>query len=319
MSVPRIARPVEQAPPRVQTTPTRVQTTVRLIQTATAPIETATMLVETTTTRIETAPTRIETTATRIQTKPPRIATTQARVGTVLPGYASTLIRDHSKGEKEVAEVVKQVSINPAAPANDTTAQETSHTIDHLRSLAGKEFDTAEISRAAAVLYDRARHRTSEAIVDVPTGRLVSLHDVPGVQVPFLPSEYGEMQRLAAAHIMWRAGRPLTAARCSCRTPTSSWHSMRRRARGSGRAECASIPRLLPTCCSRGTAASTCPKWIRCSPSTSRPVTQSGTIDRAIQRPWSLPRSTQRRSTPASSERPTSMPFRSPMAASAGA
>lgn len=60
--------------------------------------------------------------------------------------YARMLNTDHSKGMTEVQRVAKKTSLTPQAPPNDTTAQETSHTLDHLKSLSGKDRDTAFVN-----------------------------------------------------------------------------------------------------------------------------------------------------------------------------
>jgi putative membrane protein len=60
--------------------------------------------------------------------------------------FAQLLIDDHSKGEKEVEAVVKQVSITPQPAADDTTSQETAHTLAHLGTLKGHDLDTAFVA-----------------------------------------------------------------------------------------------------------------------------------------------------------------------------
>jgi putative membrane protein len=60
--------------------------------------------------------------------------------------YAQRLITDHGKGGKEVEAVIKKTSINPEPASDDTTATATSHTIDHLKSLTGADFDTAFVN-----------------------------------------------------------------------------------------------------------------------------------------------------------------------------
>ncbi|HVX38127.1 MAG TPA: DUF4142 domain-containing protein [Gemmatimonadaceae bacterium] len=60
--------------------------------------------------------------------------------------YARMLNNDHSKGMTEVKTVAKQTSLTPQSPPNDTTAQETAHTLDHLKSLSGMDRDTAFVN-----------------------------------------------------------------------------------------------------------------------------------------------------------------------------
>lgn len=64
---------------------------------------------------------------------------------------------------------------------------------------------TALRRESFAIIYDRAKRRTSEAVVDVSDGTLVSWKDIPGVQAPFLPSEYAELQRIVRADRSWQA------------------------------------------------------------------------------------------------------------------
>lgn len=63
--------------------------------------------------------------------------------------YARLLNSDHSKGMTEVQSVAKKTSLTPQTPTNDTTAQETTHTLDHLKSLSGKDRDTAFVNHEA--------------------------------------------------------------------------------------------------------------------------------------------------------------------------
>ena len=60
--------------------------------------------------------------------------------------YASLLESDHGKGISKVEGVAKKTSIAMQLPSNDTTAQETSHTLDHLKSLKGHDLDTAFVN-----------------------------------------------------------------------------------------------------------------------------------------------------------------------------
>ena len=60
--------------------------------------------------------------------------------------YAQRLITDHGKGGKEVDAVIKKTSINPEPASYDTTAAATAHTLDHLKSLTGADFDTAFVT-----------------------------------------------------------------------------------------------------------------------------------------------------------------------------
>jgi putative membrane protein len=60
--------------------------------------------------------------------------------------YASLLESDHGKGISKVEGTAKTASIAMQLPPNDTTAQETQHTLDHLKSLKGHDLDTAFVN-----------------------------------------------------------------------------------------------------------------------------------------------------------------------------
>ncbi|HEY2065401.1 MAG TPA: DUF4142 domain-containing protein [Gemmatimonadaceae bacterium] len=64
--------------------------------------------------------------------------------------YAALLVHDHSKGEKDVVALATKLTVTPQPPANDTTSQETAHTIDHLTALKGYDFDTAFVHHEIA-------------------------------------------------------------------------------------------------------------------------------------------------------------------------
>ena len=57
--------------------------------------------------------------------------------------YGQLLVDDHSKAERAVRALAKKLAITPQPPANDTTSQETAHTLAHLSTLKGYDFDTA--------------------------------------------------------------------------------------------------------------------------------------------------------------------------------
>jgi putative membrane protein len=64
--------------------------------------------------------------------------------------YAALLVHDHAKGEKEVVALAKKLAVTPQPPADDTTSQETAHTIAHLTALKGYDFDTAFVHHEIA-------------------------------------------------------------------------------------------------------------------------------------------------------------------------
>lgn len=60
--------------------------------------------------------------------------------------YASLLISDHSKGEKEAKALATKLSITPQPAAGDTTSQSIEHAMSHLSSLKGHDLDTAFVA-----------------------------------------------------------------------------------------------------------------------------------------------------------------------------
>jgi putative membrane protein len=60
--------------------------------------------------------------------------------------YAQLLERDHAKGISEVEAVAKKASIQMQMPSGDTTVQAAQHALDHLKSLSGKDRDTAFVN-----------------------------------------------------------------------------------------------------------------------------------------------------------------------------
>ena len=60
--------------------------------------------------------------------------------------YAKLLVDDHGKGLREVHALAKKLSITPQPPPDDTASQETAHTLQHLATLKGHDFDTAFVA-----------------------------------------------------------------------------------------------------------------------------------------------------------------------------
>lgn len=60
--------------------------------------------------------------------------------------YADLLERDHGKGLSKVEGLATTLGIAMQLPPNDTTSQETQHTLDHLKSLRGRDLDTAFVN-----------------------------------------------------------------------------------------------------------------------------------------------------------------------------
>lgn len=64
--------------------------------------------------------------------------------------YAKQLVADHGKGAREVKSLAARLSITPAPAAGDTVSQETAHTLAHLATVKGFDFDTAFVQHEIA-------------------------------------------------------------------------------------------------------------------------------------------------------------------------
>jgi putative membrane protein len=64
--------------------------------------------------------------------------------------YAKMLVDDHGKGLGKVKALAKKLSITPQPPADDTTSQAVTHTLAHLNTLKGYDFDTAFVQHEIA-------------------------------------------------------------------------------------------------------------------------------------------------------------------------
>jgi putative membrane protein len=60
--------------------------------------------------------------------------------------YAKLLVDDHGKGLRDIHALAAKVAITPAPSADDTASQETAHTLQHLGTLKGRDFDTAFVA-----------------------------------------------------------------------------------------------------------------------------------------------------------------------------
>ena len=60
--------------------------------------------------------------------------------------YASQLVTDHSRGEKEAKSLATKLSITPQPAPNDTTSQETEHVMSRFATLKGHDLDTAFVA-----------------------------------------------------------------------------------------------------------------------------------------------------------------------------
>jgi putative membrane protein len=64
--------------------------------------------------------------------------------------YAKLLVSDHGKGDRAVMALATKLAITPQPPADDTTSQETAHTLARLGTLKGFDFDTAFVQHEIA-------------------------------------------------------------------------------------------------------------------------------------------------------------------------
>ena len=60
------------------------------------------------------------------------------------------------------------------------------------------------VRRAFAVILDRRRNRTFEAVVDLGTSRIVSWTEIPGAQAVVLEAEYEDLVRIVKADARWQ-------------------------------------------------------------------------------------------------------------------
>jgi primary-amine oxidase len=114
----------------------------------------------------------------------------------------------------------------PTYPLDPLTASEITRTVEILRA-SGKADSTSELANlslreppkaqvlawkpgdplhreAFAVIYDRAHERTSEAVVDLDAGRVVSFTPKPGVQPPLLPTDYALIEEIVRSDPRWQ-------------------------------------------------------------------------------------------------------------------
>jgi len=97
--------------------------------------------------------------------------------------YANLLVSDHSKGMKKVTQLESSTSIAPQPPSNDTTAQETAHVLDHLRSLNGADRDTAFVNHEIEDHQsDIAEAKQMEAAAQNPKVKSMLEKELPELQ-----------------------------------------------------------------------------------------------------------------------------------------
>ena len=97
--------------------------------------------------------------------------------------YANLLVSDHDNGMKKVTQLESSTSIAPQPPSNDTTAQETAHVLDHLRSLNGADRDTAFVNHEIEDHQsDIAEARQMEAAAQNPKVKSMLENEIPELQ-----------------------------------------------------------------------------------------------------------------------------------------
>ena len=97
--------------------------------------------------------------------------------------YANLLVSDHGKGMKKVTQLESSASIAPQPPSNDTTAQETAHVLDHLRSLKGADRDTAFVNHEIEDHQsDIADAKQMEAAAQNPKVKSMLENELPELQ-----------------------------------------------------------------------------------------------------------------------------------------
>ena len=97
--------------------------------------------------------------------------------------YAKLLVDDHGKGEREVGALAKKLSIAPQPPADDTAASETAHTLAHLGSLKGRDFDTAFVAHEIADHNtDIADAKKAAAVAHNPEVKTLVEKSIPELQ-----------------------------------------------------------------------------------------------------------------------------------------
>ena len=64
--------------------------------------------------------------------------------------FAAMLVNDHGKALSQVKSLAGKLNITPQAPPNDTTAQETAHTMATLQSLHGAALDSTFVNHEVA-------------------------------------------------------------------------------------------------------------------------------------------------------------------------
>lgn len=97
--------------------------------------------------------------------------------------YARLLVSDHDDGMKKVTQLESSTSIAPQPPSNDTTAQETAHVLDHLRSLNGADRDTAFVNHEIEDHQsDIAQAKQMEAAAQNPKVKSMLENELPELQ-----------------------------------------------------------------------------------------------------------------------------------------
>ncbi|HEY0779320.1 MAG TPA: DUF4142 domain-containing protein [Gemmatirosa sp.] len=107
----------------------------------------------------------------------------QQRTSPAVRAYAMMLIDDHSHSMRETRSLARRLSITPAPPPGDTTAQETAHVLEHLRTLQGRALDTAFVQHEIADhQHDIADAHRMEAAARDPHVKTLIRQSLPVLQ-----------------------------------------------------------------------------------------------------------------------------------------
>lgn len=107
--------------------------------------------------------------------------------------YAQMLVDDHSKGRREAQSLARTASINPQPPANDTTAQMTTHVLERLRSTPkGVAFDTAFVNHEV----EDHQHDIDEAHRMEAAAKDARVRDLVHKSIPELQKHLDRAQQL---------------------------------------------------------------------------------------------------------------------------
>lgn len=107
--------------------------------------------------------------------------------------FATMLIDDHGKSLRQTKSLASKLNITPQAPPNDTTAQETAHVMDRLKSLSGTTLDTAFVNHEVS----DHQHDLDEAHQMVSAAQNAQVKSLIQQSIPVLQKHLDRAQQLA--------------------------------------------------------------------------------------------------------------------------